>query len=119
MLLEHTNYMEQFLLILTLAFLQEMKGMRSCSLFFILKVVSNPCCNVLPRFSADSVDVVAKMTIRPKGSQVEVVDLQMAIALDDIHVELECLFPRDGACCPKKYLKSCNSILSKTVHRCP
>lgn len=24
---------------------------------------------------------------------------------------------RNGRCCPKKYLKSCNSVLAKTVHR--
>ena len=26
---------------------------------------------------------------------------------------------RNGRCCPRKYLKSCNTILSKTVHRYP
>eukprot|EP00092_Neocalanus_flemingeri_P083162 GFUD01104341.1.p2 GENE.GFUD01104341.1~~GFUD01104341.1.p2 ORF type:complete len:134 (-),score=37.96 GFUD01104341.1:141-542(-) len=69
------------------------------------------------RFSADSVDVTAKLTIGPKGKKIEVTDLQLSLELDDINLELECLFPRNGACCPKKYLKSCNSILTKTVLR--
>jgi len=43
--------------------------------------------------------------------------MDLLINLDDIHLELECLFPRNGLCCPEKYLKSCNTILAKTVLR--
>merc|ERR1719483_679134 len=69
------------------------------------------------RFSADSVEVFAKLSLGSKGKSVEVTDLDLSIELDDINLELECLFPRKGACCPKKYLKSCNSVLAKTVLR--
>jgi len=69
------------------------------------------------RFSADSVDAIAQLTLGPNGNNIEVTDLQLSIELDDIHLELECLFPRNEKCCPKKYLKSCNSILAKTVLR--
>eukprot|EP00092_Neocalanus_flemingeri_P021314 GFUD01023101.1.p1 GENE.GFUD01023101.1~~GFUD01023101.1.p1 ORF type:complete len:256 (-),score=56.09 GFUD01023101.1:111-878(-) len=68
-------------------------------------------------FSADSVDVTAKLSIAPKGNNVEVTDLQLSIEMEHINLELECLFPRNGACCPEKYLKSCNSVLTKTVLR--
>ena len=75
------------------------------------------CIYVAYRFSANSVDVTAKLTIGPKEDKVEVTNLIMTIELDDINLEMECLFPSNGKCCPEKYLKSSNSIFSKTVHR--
>eukprot|EP00092_Neocalanus_flemingeri_P026908 GFUD01029168.1.p1 GENE.GFUD01029168.1~~GFUD01029168.1.p1 ORF type:complete len:238 (-),score=47.82 GFUD01029168.1:4286-4969(-) len=69
------------------------------------------------RFSADSVIVTAKLKLGPKGKNIQVTDLQLSLELGGINLELECLFPRNGACCPRKYLKSCNSVLTKTVLR--
>jgi len=67
------------------------------------------------RFSADSVEAFAKLTLGSKGKNILVTDLDLSLELDDIHLELECLFPRNGRCCPRKFLKSCNSVLAKTV----
>jgi len=69
------------------------------------------------RFSADKLYVTASVKLGEKGTKIDVKDLDLSIKIQDIHIEMECLFPRNGQCCPKKYLKSCNSVLSKTVHR--
>jgi len=69
------------------------------------------------RFSADKVTIVASVKLGEKGDKVDVTDLDLAIKLQDIHIEMECLFPRNGNCCERKFLKSCNSVLAKTVHR--
>ena len=69
------------------------------------------------RFSADSVQVRVRITLGEKGTNVEVTDLELNINLAKINLELECLFPKDGKCCPEKYLKSCNAVLAKTVLR--
>jgi len=69
------------------------------------------------RFSADSVEAIAKLKLGSNGNKIKVTELDLSIELDDINLELECLFPRNGACCPKKYLKSCNAVLAKTVLR--
>merc|ERR1712242_585997 len=68
-------------------------------------------------FSADGVYITASIKLGENGDKVDVKDLELNLKLKDIHVELECLFPRNGKCCPKKYLKSCNTILTKTVLR--
>ena len=52
-----------------------------------------------------------------EGGKILVTDFDMNLGLENIKVELECLFPKDGKCCPEKYLKSCNSILTKVVLR--
>merc|ERR1719438_350028 len=58
------------------------------------------------------------MGIGPKSDgKLEVTTFDFALELDTLKAELECLFPKNGRCCPRKYLKSCNTILSKTVHR--
>lgn len=67
------------------------------------------------RFSADSVEAFAKLTLGSSGDKIAVTGLDLRIELDEINLELECLFPKNGACCPKKYLKSCNANLAKTV----
>jgi len=69
------------------------------------------------RFSADKVYITASVKLGEKGDKIDVKDLSLALKLSDIHIEMECLFPKNGRCCPKKYLKSCNSVLAKTVHR--
>jgi len=69
------------------------------------------------RFSADKLYITASVKLREKGDKIDVHDLDLSIKIADINIEMECLFPRNGQCCPKKYLKSCNSVLSKTVHR--
>jgi hypothetical protein len=69
------------------------------------------------RFSADKLYITASVKLREKGDKIDVHDLDLSIKIEDINIEMECLFPRNGQCCPKKYLKSCNSVLSKTVHR--
>merc|ERR1711868_105717 len=65
------------------------------------------------RFSADKVTIVASVKLGEKGDKVDVTDLDLAIKLQDIHIEMECLFPRNGNCCERKFLKSCNSVLAK------
>jgi len=70
------------------------------------------------RLSAKSVDLVIEMKLgtRP-GDKVLVTDFDMKLDLDDINLELECLFPKNGKCCPGKYLKSCTASLAKVVLR--
>ena len=51
------------------------------------------------------------------NGKLEIKKFDLSLELEDIQAELECLFPRNGRCCPKKYLKSCNTILTKTVLR--
>merc|ERR1712073_113351 len=71
----------------------------------------------IPRVEADGVYITASIKLGENGDKVDVKDLDLTVELQDVHIEMECLFPRNGKCCPKKYLKSCNSVLSKTVHR--
>ena len=59
----------------------------------------------------------AKLKLGRNGNNVKVDDIQLSIELDDIGLEMECLFPKNGNCCPGKYLKSCNPVLAKTVLR--
>ena len=61
-------------------------------------------------------DIEVGLGIRD-GDKLEAKTFDLKLALDDINVEMECLFPRNGRCCPRKFLKSCNSILAKTVLR--
>ena len=70
------------------------------------------------RLSAKSVDLVIEMKLgtRP-GDKILVTDFDMKLDLDNINLELECLFPKNGQCCPGKYLKSCTSSLAKVVLR--
>jgi len=69
------------------------------------------------RFSADKLYITASIKLGEKGNKVDVKDLDLSIKISDVNIEMECLFPRNDRCCPKKYLKSCNAVLSKTVHR--
>jgi hypothetical protein len=50
-------------------------------------------------------------------NKILVTDFDMKLALEDINLELECLFPKNGKCCPRKHLKSCNASLTKVVLR--
>ena len=72
-----------------------------------------------PRFSADKVFVNCTLILNtnPTGDGVIVQDILINVDLEGINLEMECLFPRNGKCCPKKYLKSCNTILTKTILR--
>ena len=62
-------------------------------------------------------EAFAKLRLGSEGGKIVVTSLDLSIELDKIKLELECLFPRKGACCPKKHLKSCNPVLAKTVLR--
>ena len=53
----------------------------------------------------------------PEDDGVRVTDVLISVDLDKMTLEMECLFPRNGKCCPRKYLKSCNTILTKTILR--
>ena len=48
------------------------------------------------RFSADKVTVIASVKLGKKGTKVDVKDLDLSIRLDDIHIEMECMFPRSA-----------------------
>jgi len=69
------------------------------------------------RFRGDNVYATVALKVQPNGEVIEVTDIDVDIKMEDFKLELECLFPRNGQCCEEKFLKSCNSILSKTVHR--
>ena len=71
----------------------------------------------LSRFTADKVTVDATLVLAPQGDGVKVTDVKIGVDLEGIYLEMECLFPRNGKCCPRKYLKSCNTILTKTILR--
>merc|ERR1719427_1154712 len=51
---------------------------------------------------------------RLEGKNVDLT-IELKLDLDDIDLELECLFPKEGKCCPRKYLKSCNPGLARIV----
>jgi len=69
------------------------------------------------RFSADAVSVNVTLLLVPEDDGVRVTDVLISVDLDKMTLEMECLFPRNGKCCPRKYLKSCNTILTKTILR--
>ena len=69
------------------------------------------------RFSADEVSVNVTLVLVPEDDGVRVTDVLISVDLDKMTLEMECLFPRNGKCCPRKYLKSCNTILTKTILR--
>ena len=71
------------------------------------------------RFSADAVSVNVTLLLVPEDDGVRVTDVLISVDLDKMTLEMECLFPRNGKCCPRKYLKSCNTILTKTILRYP
>ena len=70
------------------------------------------------RLEGKNVDLTIEMKLgtRP-DNKILVTDFDLKLDLDDIDLELECLFPKKGKCCPRKYLKSCNAILTKVVLR--
>ena len=70
------------------------------------------------RLAGKKVDftLIMRLGVR-EGGKIEITSSDLNVELKDIHAELECLFPRRGKCCPRKYLKSCNTILAKTVLR--
>ena len=47
-----------------------------------------------PRFSADKLYVTASVKLGEKGTKIDVKDLDLSIKIQDIHIEMECLFPR-------------------------
>jgi len=66
----------------------------------------------------DNAYAIVDMKLGRNGSKIEIVEMDLLLKLEDMHVEMDCLFPRrNGKCCPRKYLKSCNTILAKTVLR--
>ena len=70
------------------------------------------------RIKADKVDLTIEMDLgATDGDKLEVTNFDLNPDLNDVNVEMECLFPRNNRCCPRKFLKSCNAILAKTVLR--
>ena len=70
------------------------------------------------RLSGKNADLTIDMSLGAKDNgKLEIKRFDLSLELEDIKAELECLFPRNGKCCPRKYLKSCNTILTKTVLR--
>jgi len=70
------------------------------------------------RLEAKNVDLTIEMKLGTKsGDKILVTDFDLKLDLEDINLELECLFPKNGKCCPEKYLKSCNATLTKIVLR--
>jgi len=68
------------------------------------------------RLSASDVSLTAEMKLgtRP-GGKILVEELDLIPDFNNIDLELDCLFPKEGKCCPKKFLKSCNPGLAKIV----
>ena len=93
---------------------QETEGGINNTVDLIILTFTN--CNV--RLTGKKVDftLVMRLGVR-EGGKIEITSSDLNVELKDIHAELECLFPRRGKCCPRKYLKSCNTILAKTVLR--
>jgi len=71
------------------------------------------------RLTADKVDMTIEMGLGAReDGNLEAKTFDLILDLDDINVEMECLFPKsNGRCCPRKFLKSCKQILAKTVLR--
>ena len=46
------------------------------------------------RFSADGVYITASIKLGENGDKVDVKDLDLTVKLQDVHIEMECLFPR-------------------------
>jgi len=70
------------------------------------------------RLSGENVDITLTMDLGVRDAgKLEIKTFFMDLKLEDINAELECLFPRNGKCCPRKYLKSCSTVLAKTVLR--
>ena len=70
------------------------------------------------RLNAKQVDLTVEMDLGVRdGDKLEAKTFDLNLDLDDINVEMECLFPKNDRCCPRKFLKSCNAILAKTVLR--
>jgi len=68
------------------------------------------------RLSASDVRLTGEMKLgtRP-GDKILVKELDLIPDFNNIDLELECLFPKDGKCCPDKFLKSCNPGLARIV----
>jgi len=66
------------------------------------------------------IKAIGEGTIVPKGSGIEIGQMKIRLQIGNINVHMECLFPRRTKnCCDKdKEFRSCNPILSKTIHRC-
>jgi len=70
------------------------------------------------RLQGKNVDLSIKMKLGTRsGEKLLITDFDMLLDLDDMQVELECLFPKNGKCCDQKYLRSCNATLAKVVLR--
>merc|ERR1711915_368005 len=55
------------------------------------------------RLNAKNVDLTIEMKLGTRKNKIFVTDFDLRLDLDDIDLELECLFPNEnGKCCPKK-----------------
>merc|ERR1712142_660816 len=69
------------------------------------------------RLQAKDVGLTADMKLGTRaGGKLLIKELVLDADFNNIDLELECLFPRDGKCCPQKYLKSCSPGLARLVH---
>ena len=60
------------------------------------------------RFSADGVYITASIKLGENGDKVDVKDLDLTVKLQDVHIEMECLFPRlIDIYCRYVFLSSC------------
>ena len=74
--------------------------------------------DIFGRLQGKNVDLSIKMKLGTRsGEKLLITDFDMLLDLDDMQVELECLFPKNGKCCDQKYLRSCNATLAKVVIR--
>jgi len=70
------------------------------------------------RIEGENVDVSIEMKLGSSGSKILVTELNLQLDPDSLNLELECLFPKeDGACCPRRYLKSCNVAFTQLLLR--
>ena len=73
---------------------------------------------IIFRLSGSNADLTMIMDLGSRsGGKIEVSSMDLSFVVNDMKAQMECLFPKNGKCCPRKFLKSCNTILSKTVHR--
>jgi len=68
------------------------------------------------RLSGKDVRLTAEMKLGKRtGDKILVTELVLVPDFNNINLELDCLFPKEGKCCPEKYLKSCSSGLARVV----
>ena len=68
---------------------------------------------IIFRLNGNNADLTMIMDLGSRsGGKIEVSSMDLSFVVNDMKAQMECLFPKNGKCCPRKFLKS-----SKTVHR--